>query len=125
MYVNSGIGQEQPRCTAQPDMCFNSFDSRDSARTLCQYGKIPTYIPGSCPPGHVIAEDDVSRFRPCDIAHFNICQAAADLSYGPQTAQQAAEEERGKEDNTMLYVMGGAAILAVGGIAYFMSKKKR
>lgn len=136
MYVMNGIGQAQQFCPSANAGCFSSAQERDTVRTQCQAGYLPTPMPGGCPPDGVVRADDTTRFRPCEIAHLELCGAEQDPSgqiammtaqqaFGPSAAEEAGSEGDKSKDNTMIYVLGGVGILAVGGISYFLSKKKR
>jgi hypothetical protein len=119
----SSLGQTEGFCQPQASMCFNAFDTRDSARGMCQGGYMPERMPGPCPVSHVIGSDDVFRFRPCDIAQFEICQTAAERGGAPLFTTQAEEVVEVEDNYTMYYVLGGVALLAVGTGAYFWMRK--
>lgn len=137
MYVMNGIGQQAGHCPAAPSMCFSAAAERDSARSMCHAGYVPTPPSGPCPSGNVLDPFNLMKFRPCDIAHFGLCSPEEDPGgqvamlqqqqqhFGPQQAAEEGAVADEKDDYTMYYLIGGAAIVAVGGIAYFMTRKKR
>lgn len=130
MYMMSGLGQEQDYCPVAGQMCFKSKAEQDTARNFCDSGHQPARLPGTCP-NLVIGPDDVYRLNPCDIASFDLCTPEEDPS--GQMAMMVERElaDRGHQydydaegsDRTMWYVGGAVALLAIGGIAYFMTRK--
>lgn len=146
MYVNSGqlsafrdgsLGQTGDLCQAPAKGCFKSAMERDSVRTMCQYGTTPKRMPGPCP-DYVIGPDDVYRVSPCDVAHFGLCSSEEDpsgqiahlqhqqqQSFGPSQQEDGSDEKESKDkDATMFYVASALGLAAIGGIAYFMMKRK-
>lgn len=129
----AGIGQTPGQCPLPGQMCFRDANTRDSARTMCQFGTAMTPLPGPCPSGNVISSDNLDKFRPCEIAHFELCSAQQDP--GGQVAQmqqqQSAfgpafedDEFADEPDYTMWYVGGAIAVVVVGAGAYFFMKKR-
>lgn len=135
-----GMGQSSEDYCPAPTlpMCFQSLQERDTAQTQCQYNVLPYRPPGPCPAGPIITPDNLGMFRPCDIAHLDYCRAetfpqmqAAWGGGGGGTFSAQAEAEReddaevGEEENyTLYYVFGGVAVLAIGGIAFYMTRKR-
>lgn len=125
MYI--GVGQSEDFCPVTGDLCFQSLNERDSAQSLCQYGHTPVREPGPCTQSGIIGPGDLYKYRPCDIAHLSACTANSPsiLALQAQQSDGGGEPGESEDDNTMLYILGGVGVLLVGGIAFYMARKKK
>lgn len=100
------------------------LDVLESAQTACQYGSMPAGQSGPCPPSGVIDPNNAHRFSPCELAKLQICGGGAETFDAPPEEDEEEEEE--EEENSTKYMIGGLlGLLAIGGIAYAVTRKKK
>lgn len=114
-------------CPLGSGACIDSRyqDILDTAVTQCQYGVTPPYDPTGCPaPNGVVTPTSSHRYSPCELAKLPMCgELSMDIPLGPFTSSSLPPEE---EDDNTKYVIGGLlGLLAVGGIAYAVTRKRK
>lgn len=131
---NIGVCPPPPKtpfkaCRLGSGACVDSRspDILDTAVTQCQYNVTPRGDDSACPsPNGVVTHANAHRFSPCELAKLSSCgELDMDLvvPFGPQ---QVTEDDEAEEDNNTKYMVGGLlALLAIGGVAYAATRKKR